>query len=284
MDARWNSTVREGLEVVEVETAASTAAVALHGAQVLGFAPRGQGDWLWVSRRARWAPGAALRGGIPICFPWFGAHPTQPTFPAHGFARTRAWRLANARAVAGEVELQLALTSDGETLKLFPYPFEARLTVTIGAGLSLALEVANPGAAPFTFEAALHAYFAVSDIAALAVDGLAGRAYADKVTGTSRRDAEGPLRISGEVDRVYDSAGPVTLTDETGGRRLRIQAASAGATVVWNPGPVKAAQLSDLAPEDFRRFVCVESGAIGVHRIAVPAGRTGALSVAITGR
>ncbi len=283
MTARWNLTARHGLEVVEVETAASSAVVALQGAQVLSFAPRGQGDWLWVSPRARWAPGAALRGGIPICFPWFGPHPTEPGLPAHGFARTRGWRLQQARDLAGEAQLRLALASDDQSLKLFPHAFEARLTVTIGAGLSLAFEVANPGPAPLAFEAALHTYFAVSDISAVAVEGLAGCAYTDKVAGGDhRQEAGGPLRIDGEVDRVYDSGEPVVLSDEAAGRRLRIVAAGAGSTVVWNPAAAKSAKLSDLGPDDHRRFVCVESGAIGARRIAVPAGGAGGLSVGLT--
>ena len=283
MAARWNVGVRNGLDVIDVETPASTAAVALHGAQVLSFAPRGDRDWLWVSERARWAPGAALRGGIPLCFPWFGPHPSRPDFPAHGFARTRIWRLEDAREAAGEVQLRLGLASDAETLSLFPHRFEARLTVTIGAGLALALAVANLDASPFTCEVALHSYFAVSDISDVAIEGLAGCDYADKVDGgPPRRQGDGPLRITGEVDRVYDSGGPVTLIDAGTGRRLRIAGDPDGSTVVWNPAPAKAAKLSDVAPDAYRRFVCVESGAIAGRRLIVPAGGTAQRSAVLT--
>ena len=283
MAARWSLGARNGLDVVDVETAAATAAVALHGAQVLGFAPRGERDWLWVSERARWAPGAPLRGGIPLCFPWFGPHPSRPDFPAHGFARTRVWQLEDAREVAGDVQLRLALASDGDTLALFPHAFQARLTITIGAGLSLALEVANPGPSPFTCEIALHSYFAVSDIAAVTLEGLAGCDYVDKVAGGERRrDPDGPLRIAGEIDRVYDSGGPLTLIDAGAGCRLGIAATGAGSTVVWNPAPAKTAKLSDVAPDAYRQFVCVENGAIGERRLTVPAGAARTLSAAIT--
>jgi glucose-6-phosphate 1-epimerase len=283
MAVRWGVTVRNGLEVVEVETPASAAAVALHGAQVLSFVPRGDEDWLWVSERARWAPAAALRGGIPLCFPWFGPHPGRPDFPAHGFARTRPWRLEGACEAGADVQLRLALASDGETLALFPRAFEARLVITIGAGLSLSLEVANPGPSAFTCELALHSYFAVSDLSAVSLEGLAGCEYVDKVAGGDRRrERDQALRFAGEVDRVYDSAGPVTLIDSAARRRLRIAGTGAGSTVVWNPAPGKAAKLSDLAPGAHRRFVCVETAAVGERSLAVPAGGARTLSAAIT--
>ena len=291
MPGRWNLTVREGLDVVEIETDTSTALVALQGAQVLSFVPRGGRDWLWVSERARWTRGAALRGGIPVCFPWFGPHPTEAAFPAHGFARTSAWRLSPAPSPGGsgaaetgaDVAVELTLTDDEATAKLFPHPFEARLTVTVGAALSLAFEVTNTGTEPFSFEAALHTYFAVSDVANVAVEGLGGCDFVDKVAGGAvRKEGAAPLRIAGEVDRVYDSDGPVTLIDAPAGRRLRIAGTNAGSTVLWNPAPAKAAKLSDVAPEAYRRFVCVESGAIGERRLTVPAGATERLTASVT--
>ena len=277
---RWNLGVRQGLDVVEIETAASTAVIALQGAQVLSFVPRGGRDWLWVSERARWAAGAALRGGIPLCFPWFGPHATQPGFPAHGFARTRAWRFSGAREVNGEVAVELALPDDDATTKLFPHRFEARLTVTIGARLSLAFDVTNTGPDGFAFEVALHTYFAVSDVADIAIEGLTGRDFVDKVAGgVTRQDAAAPLRIAGEVDRVYDGAAPVTLRDPTAGRALRIESTGAHSTVVWNPAPAKTATLADLAPDAWRRFVCVETGAIAARRITLAPGATHRLDV-----
>jgi glucose-6-phosphate 1-epimerase len=267
---RWNLGGRQGLDVVEVETAVSTAVIALQGAQVLSFVPRGGRDLLWVSERARWAAGAALRGGIPLCFPWFGPHATQPAFPAHGFARTRAWRFAGAREVSGEVAVELALSDDDATAALFPHRFDATLTVTIGASLSLAFDVTNTGPDEFAFEVALHSYFAVSDVAGIAIEGLAGRDFIDKVAGgVTRQEAAAPLRIAGEVDRVYDGAGPVTLRDPPAGRALRIESTGARSTVVWNPAPAKTATLADLAPDAWRRFVCVETGAIGAGRVSL---------------
>jgi len=284
MTIGWHERVRNGLAVLEIESAASTCAVALQGAQVIGFAPRGQPDWLWVSERARWATGAALRGGIPICFPWFGPHPTERALPSHGFARTRAWRLAGvAEAAGGRVRAELTLDADAETAALYPHPFEARLTVTAGEELELAFEVANTGGAPLRFELALHSYFAVSDVGAIAIEGLGGCDFVDKVAGGARRrqDSE-PLRIAGEVDRVYDAAGPITLGGPGRARPLRIQPRGAASTVVWNPGPEKAAALGDMAPEGYRRFVCIETGNIGTHAVTLPPAARQSLSVRYT--
>jgi glucose-6-phosphate 1-epimerase len=274
MGARWRTVERKGLDVVEIETAAATAVVALQGAQVLSFVPRGGRDWLWVSERARWAVGAALRGGIPICFPWFGPHPTERTFPAHGFARTTAWRFAGVEEIGDDARLALTLAADAATRAVYPHAFEARLEVTVGADLGLAFDVSNPADTPLTFEIAFHSYLAVTDLAEVAIEGLAGCAFVDKVAGgTRRREGDGPVRIVGEVDRVYDSDGPVKLVDPAGARSLRIESDGAGSTVVWNPAPAKTATLSDLTPDGYQQFVCVETGAIGDRRITVAAGQ-----------
>jgi glucose-6-phosphate 1-epimerase len=274
MGARFRTVDRKGLEVVELDSEAGTAAVALQGAQVLSFVPRGQPDWLWVSERARFAAGAALRGGIPLCFPWFGPHPTDANLPAHGFARTRAWRLEGVEEVGVGARIALTLDSDPATLALYPHRFEARLEVEVGADLRLGFEVSNPGDAPLAFELAFHSYFAVADLAQVTIDGLAGCDFVDKVAGGARRrEGDAPVRIVGEFDRVYDSDGPVTLVDPAGARALRIESVGAGSAVVWNPAPAKTATLSDMAPDGYQRFVCVETGAIGERRITVAPGQ-----------
>ena len=147
-------------------------------------------------------------------------------------------------------------TSDATTAPLFPHPFVARLAVTAGDTLELAFEVENTGDAPFEFEVALHTYFAVSDVGAVAVRGLGGCPYADRVAGgvRDRQDAGAPVRFDGEVDRVYECSGLVTLADPAGGRAVRIESTSAGSVVVWNPGAIKARTVADMSPEGFRQF------------------------------
>jgi glucose-6-phosphate 1-epimerase len=271
----WKPGVRNGLEVVELETPVSTCTIALHGAQVLGFAPRGDREGLWISDKADFAVGKPLRGGIPICFPWFGPHAADPKLPPHGFARTRPWHLARVEALDAErVRAELELTSDPATASLFPHPFVARLAVTAGDALELAFEVVNSGDAPFEFEIALHTYFAVSDVGAVAVRGLGGCAYTDRVAGGARdrQDLGAPVRFDGEVDRVYECSGLVSLADPAAARAVRIESTNAGSVVVWNPGAIKARTVADMSPEGFRHFVCVETGNVRDQRVTLPAG------------
>jgi glucose-6-phosphate 1-epimerase len=270
----WTKGVRNGLEVLELATAASTCTVAVHGAQVLDFTPRGDRDWLWVSDKAVFEVGKPLRGGIPICFPWFGPHPSNSDFSPHGFARTRVWRLAGVDEIeGGRLRAELTLAPDPATARLFPHAFAARFVVTAGDALELSFEVANEGDTPFAFEVALHTYFAVSAVGAIGVEGLGGCSYLDRVAGGVRREQDaGPIRLEGEVDRIYDGADPVTIADPGRARPLRLQSAGAGSTVVWNPGSAKARTIADMSPEGYRRFVCVETGNVADRRITLPPG------------
>jgi glucose-6-phosphate 1-epimerase len=269
----WKRLVRNGLDVVELTTPASICSVALHGAQVLSFQPRGGRDWLWLSGKARWDVGSALRGGIPLCFPWFGPHASEPSFPAHGFARTRLWRLVGVEEIPeAKLRAVFELRADGQTRALFPYDFTARTTVVVGNELESSFEVVNEGAEAFDFELAMHSYFSVSDIGAVVVEGLGGVSFIDKVAaGTRRQQPAGALAISGEVDRVYASGGPLALIDP-GHPTLHLEGREMASAVVWNPGPAKARALGDLEPEDYRRFVCLELGNLGVQRITLAPG------------
>jgi glucose-6-phosphate 1-epimerase len=270
----WTQGIRNGLEVLELATPASTCTVALHGAQVLAFAPRDGRDWLWVSDKALFQVGKALRGGVPVCFPWFGPHPGGGDLPAHGFARTRLWRLSRVDALdARRVRAELELGSDAATMRLFPHAFTARLAVTAGEELELAFEVVNTGDAPFAFEVALHTYFAVSAAASVAVGGLSGCDYADKAAGGERRrQGDEPIRFDGEVDRVYDGGGPATLADPSRARPIQIESTGAGSTIVWNPGPIKTRTLADMRPDGFHGFVCVETGNVGDRKVTLSPG------------
>lgn len=282
MAVAWQRVVRSGLEVVELATPASLCSVALHGAQVLSFQRRGDRDWLWLSGKARWNVGSALRGGIPLCFPWFGPHPTEPGFPAHGFARTRLWRLVGIDEIPeAKLRAVFELRADEQTRPLFPSAFTARTTVIVGEDLELSFEVVNDGGQAFDFEIAMHSYFAVSDIAAVAIEGLGGASYVDKVAGGIRhQQAAGALAISGEVDRVYASGGPLALVDPRH-PRLRLDGRGTASAVVWNPGPAKARALGDLDREDYRRFVCLEMGNLGAGRITLASGARQVSSVRI---
>jgi len=252
-----------GLERVRVTGARADAEVYLQGAHVTRWQPRSAAaPVLFLSARAAYAPGKAIRGGVPLIFPWFGPHATDRTKPMHGFARARSWRLVRAEpAPDGTVGLELELDDDEATRAVWSHAFRARYRVTIGDALGLTLEIVNASRAPFTFEAALHTYLTVGDVRAVAITGLDDTAYIDKVDAmTRKRHGAEPLRLTGETDRVFlGTRTRCVVHDRALGRRLAVDKTGSASTVVWNPWSAKAAEIADLEPEDWRRMVCVET-------------------------
>lgn len=233
--------------------------VALQGGHVVQYGADGEPPVLWVSRQALYAPGKAIRGGVPVCWPWFGPHPDDPGKPAHGFARTRLWEATGSGETAAGVWLRLGLQSDENTLALWPHSFDLELTVTVGPRLDLALVAHNPGDAPFSFGGALHSYFTVADVTRASVAGLEDARYFDQLTGAEHVQ-QGPVTIAGEVDRVYFDPGPgCAIHDPLHGRRITVTKAGSGTTVVWNPWREKAARLADFADDEYPGMLCVET-------------------------
>ena len=253
--------------------------VALHGAQVLNWTIDGDG-LLWLSPVARIRAGKGIRGGIPVCWPWFGDSPDAGK-PAHGFVRHREWRVMGSAATVDAVSITLATATTAADKALWPHDAEARLTVTLGATLALALETRNTGPAPFPLTQALHTYFRVSDIAAVSVTGLEGRSYLDKLEGFARKTQCGPIAISGEVDRIYvGDTVSISLHDSGNGRRLSIASAGSKSAVVWNPWTEKTARLGDMGSADaFRQMLCVETANAGCDVVTLSPDATHVLGV-----
>lgn len=253
-----------GLPMIDVDNAHASARISLHGGQVLAYRPRGAvADLLFVSEQALYQPGKAIRGGVPVCWPWFGPDPQGLGRPAHGFARTRRWDLRQTQALpGGETRLVLGLRDTAETRALWPHAFDLSLTVTVGATLTLALTTHNTGSAPFTVTQALHSYCAVGDIAQARVQGLDGCAYVDKAAGAGGavRRQDGDVTVAAEVDRIYTGTPPsLTLVDGALHRRVCIASEGSRTAVVWNPWAAIAAGMADLPDDAYQRFVCVET-------------------------
>ncbi|UHQ22663.1 D-hexose-6-phosphate mutarotase [Lysobacter sp. 5GHs7-4] len=224
--------------------------VSLQGGQVLSWICAGR-ERLYLSPHARYAPGQAIRGGVPVIFPQFS---DRGPGPRHGFARTQLWTHAGAG--------RFLLRDDDATRTLWPHRFEAELSAELGRdSLAMSLRIANTGHEAFEFGAALHTYLRLDELARAGLIGLGGRRYLD----ATRHDAPGvqheaQLSFAGEVDRLYpDAAGGLTLHED--GRRLAIRSDGFPDTVVWNPGERLAADLADLGAGEHRRFVCVEAAA-----------------------
>lgn len=244
-----------------------SAEVYLHGAHVTAWAPPGAAPVLWMSPASRFDAAAAIRGGVPICFPWFGGGPDGDRSPAHGYARLADWRLVGAEEGPDGVVVTLALDAGDDGLA-------ATFRVSVGRRLGLSLDVVNEGAAPTSFEVALHTYLAVADVRAIRVLGLAGERYLDRNGGPEpvRQDEEA-ITIAGETDRIYvGSRATVGVEDPGLGRRLVVEKEGSASTVVWNPWVGKASAMADVGPEAWRGFVCVETANVRSDAVTLARG------------
>lgn len=265
----------------------ATAHVYLHGAHVTHFQSRDQiqsrdqAPLLFLSRNSAWNEAKAIRGGVPIIFPWFGPNSENATLPAHGFARVHAWQVESTHSDADSTTLVLALQSSEATRALWPHDFLLRFSVRVSQSLEMTLEVFNTGTAPFQFEEALHAYLAVSDAREVAVEGLNQTRYIDKVDGAKIKteDAEA-IRMDGETDRVYLDTQATCISRDVN-RSITIEKTGSDSTVLWNPHIEKARALSDLGDDEWPRFVCVESGNLGPNAKMLNAGESHVMKVVI---
>jgi glucose-6-phosphate 1-epimerase len=260
-------TGRGGLPVLLVDGSAARAEIYLHGATVTDWTPRDREPVLWVSSASRFTRDAAIRGGVPICFPWFGAQAGHPESPSHGFARLSEWSLVGAEDDGEDVTVRLCLTdSDATGASSWPHCFEAVYTVVVGSRLSLALTVTNRGDDAVVFEEALHTYLEVRDIRATEVAGLEGNAFYDSLAGPGVGPAPGesdPVRFRAETDRIYvGTRGTVTVRDTDAGRSVLVGKDGSETTVVWNPWIDKARDLPDFGEDEWKGMVCAEVGNI----------------------
>jgi glucose-6-phosphate 1-epimerase len=264
-----------GAEVARVTNPAGTAEIALQGAQVLTWAPAGQPAVVWLSPAAKFAAGKSLRGGAPVCWPWFGPHPDDPAKPGHGFARNLDWEVVAAERTAAGTRLVLGFTPGAPQQALWPYPATLELAVTAGERLAIELTTRNTGTIPLSITQALHTYFHVGDIASARVEGLDGCEYIDKVEGGARRRQSGPVTIGGEVDRVYlGCPGEVAIVDDALRRRIRIAKGGSHSCVVWNPWAEKGAKFGDMGEDGYRRMLCVETTNAGDDVVTVASGKS----------
>ena len=245
-----------------------------HGAQVTAWQPAGSTQpVLWLSSASAYTAGVAIRGGIPICFPWFGPGLTGDRKPAHGFVRATPWRREQVSENDGTLRVEYAIdpavTGDQPE---FSYDFRARLTAEFGAErLQVSLWTSNEGDVPFTMEQALHTYLVVGDVREITVDGLDGATYLDKNSPEPAFDATQsvPLRLDGPTDRVYLSEGPVTVRDPGIGRRVVSTMHGASNVVVWNPWQEAAGNMADMGAGEWTGMVCVEAANVLANAITL---------------
>lgn len=270
-----------GYPILEVEHAKARARVALHGAHLVEWTPAGHLPVLYLSPQAVYREGKAIRGGIPICWPWFGPSPDNSELPAHGIARTRFWELLDSSEDDAGVRLQFALVDTPETHALWPHRFRLLLTMDIGEMLHVALRMENTGANDFTVTGALHTYLAVGAISQVTAKGLHGAEYRDATEIPAIRRQDGDVMFDREVDRDYEMSGAVTLCDRNLNRNISIQGTGSQCTVLWNPWIAKTATLKDLPEEAYRHFVCVETANAWRDSIVVAPGASHTLGTTV---
>lgn len=247
--------------IVEISNIQGAATIALQGGHVISYQPHGTKPVLWQSSQSRFEWGRPIRGGIPICWPWFGKHPSDRSKPAHGFARTSLWMVYSTLACDdGSTEIRLILDEDEQTLALWPYPFRLELRIRVGRTLQLELVTHNTGTETLNLSGAFHSYFNVKDVHDVQIEGLENHSYIDQLSPRRRLVQQGPLTIASEVDRIYLNCANDCLIEDPGfGRAIRIRKLGSASYVAWNPWAAKAAELGDFGPEEYRGMLCVET-------------------------
>lgn len=272
-----------GLPRVRVEGPAAAAEIYLDGAHVTSWHPHGQDEVLWMSAASEYAAGSPLRGGVPICFPWFGANQDDPTAPAHGFARRTTWELLGADEDGDDVVVRFRLEdSEATRAGAWPHRFAATCTVTVGRRLTVALEVTNRAVTEVTFEEALHTYLAVGDITAAQVTGLDGATYLDRLAGPEPLTQHGSIRFTGETDRIYvGTRATATVEDAARQRAVTVAKEGSATTVVWNPWVAKSAAMPDFGDDEWTGMVCVETAAVGADAVRLAPGASHLMSTTL---
>jgi glucose-6-phosphate 1-epimerase len=260
----------EDLTRFQVTTPACTATVYLHGAHLTHWRPAGEKPVLFLSERSEFVEGKPIRGGIPLCFPWFGPRTDGKAGPSHGFARTQPWEIAFAALSGDNVHVTLTLGPTDLSRSLGFGEFRVAYELILGAKLGLRFTVANTAETPLVFEEALHTYFAMDDVRKTAFAGLESSLYLDKTDAAKEKESPATAEtLDRWTDRVYpDNVASVAILD--GERTITVDKSNSATTVVWNPWTEGSKSIGDLAPDAWPRFLCVETANTGVDKITLP--------------
>jgi glucose-6-phosphate 1-epimerase len=235
----------------------------VHGAQVTSWKPAGAGEVLFLSTKSRWEEGQAIRGGIPICFPWFRGKKDDPKAPAHGFVRTTAWQLEGIVESGSGVTVTMFTESSERTRRWWPGEFRLVHRVTFGPELELELECSNTGKTPLRFEEALHTYNRAADVHDVRVQGLDGVRFLDNIDSNKEKTQRGDFAAVSQTDNAYmNTQGAADLLDPKMHRRIRLTKTNSHTTVVWNPWREGAQGMRDLGDGEWTQFLCVEASNI----------------------
>ena len=264
-----------GFPFILVNNASATALISVYGAQVLSFQPTNEPeDLLFLSQKSHYEEGKAIRGGIPVCWPWFGPDPLDINRPDHGFVRNGLWTVLATEATSeSETKIKLRFQNTKQSESYWQQAFTLDLEISVGDTLTLELITRNTGTEAFSITQALHAYFSVGDINDVQILGLENAHYLYKLDDGEEKNQSGALIIANEVDRIYTNVNnELIIDDRSFNRQIVITATNNKTTVIWNPWIDICARMSDLAYDDYQRFICVEPGNIDTDIVEIPPG------------
>ncbi len=266
-----------GFPNIEIKNGKAKALISVYGGQILSYQPTSESeDLLFLSTKAYFQQGKAIKGGTPICWPWFGPDPENLGRASHGFVRNRLWTVTGtSTAQNGDTVISLGVVNTDETEAIWPQSFNMTITYTVGDTLTIDLKTQNTGDKAFSISQALHTYFKVGDINQVQVLGLDGSAYIDKVDGGQQKTQAGVVAFSEECDRIYTNPQPtLVIADAALNRKINITAQGSKTAVVWNPWADIAAGMADLEDTDYQHFVCVETANAAADIVDVAPGQT----------
>ena len=273
------------LPKISVDTELATAELYLHGGHVTHFQPKGEEPVLFVSQDAVFEDGKAIRGGIPVIWPWFGAHPSDEDKYSHGFARRISWHMRDTKQLEdGTVVVSMGLLENGvRNHPLFPFEYLVTLRVSIGRELEVELRVRNMGDRPFTFTAALHSYFLVGDITRTTIIGLEERKYLDQLDDMREKIQLEPLTIGWEIDRIYLKTNHTVYVHDSSrlSRIIKVEKRGSYSTVVWNPWIEKGKRMADFKDSEYRNMICVETANVDRDAVTLASRETHTLATVI---
>lgn len=268
------------LETVELVSRHGRATIACLGATVIDFRDSDDNEVLWLSPTSRLDGSRPVRGGIPVCWPWFGTHPSDSSLGAHGFVRHLTWQVERLSHDDNQAVAVLAIHDDQATRRVWPYAFRLTLTVVLDDRLHLKLTAENRSEHDWELSEALHSYFRVAEARGIRVDGLDGLTYWDKQQGGVRGTQTEALQVYPPIDRVYfDHLGEAVIHEPH--RRIHIGKTGSRTTVVWNPGPDGVRGFDDIPDDAWRGMLCVETANAINNRYLLRPGESHTLSATI---
>jgi len=263
-----------GLPKVVTQISACSGEIYLHGAHVTSWEPADSEETIFVSKESHWEDGRAIRGGIPICFPWFRNKADNPKAPQHGFARITSWTLNSITAGSDEVKVELSTASNADSRVWWPEDFKLTYRATFGKTLGLELEMHNTGSSSLRFEEALHTYHRIGNIGNIRIGGLDGATYLDNTDSNKSCYQQGEIEFTSQVDRAYlGTDHSIQLLDPPMGRRVTVVKTNSLTTVVWNPWKEGAHSMSDMADDEWIQMACIEASNIRDFAIELQPGQ-----------